>query len=54
MQTEFNYDDPAKAVAWTAYWEGYKEGRHIGHFKAIHKKTANSLFEEWWRINAPE
>lgn len=53
MNSEHNeFDDPAKAVAWAAYWEGYKRGRHIGHYKEIHRKTAKRLFEEWWGINA--
>lgn len=45
------YDDPAKQVAWRAYWEGYKLGKGVESYDSMDKKTARSRFERFWERN---
>jgi len=46
-----DYDNFAKDLAWTTYWQGYKDGRDIESYPPITKKTARSNFEQWWKLN---
>lgn len=37
----------SEADMWAAYWEGYKDGRHIEQMQPVHRRTARSLFDRW-------
>jgi len=45
------YEDPAKAIAWAAMWEGYKYGYHVETYDRVDYQTANTRFEQWWGRN---
>jgi len=46
------YDDPAKDVAWAAYWEGYTQGYGVEEMQKIDERSAKSRFERYWKRNA--
>jgi hypothetical protein len=52
MNTEQDFDDFAKDMAWTAFWQGYREGYGVEDYDDIDRRTAMSLFERWWDRNA--
>jgi len=51
MRDNPKYDNPAKDIAWKAYWSGYKLGYHVESYDESDIKTAESNFERWWKRN---